>query len=123
MSALGARVKSRRLNMHMTLRQLAKIVGKSPTFISRLENGREHTVASETLASIAAALHDDLDALLLLANHVPPDIIEILKESPGLCNDIRALRNSAQHCRMYTDDEVAIIASVLDHLSKQRFIT
>ena len=60
----------------MSLRELAKRVGKSPAFISVLENSDPPPkVKEETLVSIARELSLNVDELLGFARRMPSDAI------------------------------------------------
>lgn len=60
--------------MGMSLRTLAKLVGKSPGFISVLENSDPAPkVKEETLVDLARELSLDADELLGLAGRMPGD--------------------------------------------------
>ena len=75
-SDLGDRISTARKAIGISLRQLAKRVGKSPAFISVLENSDPApAVREETLASLAEELSLDVDELLGLARRMPSDAI------------------------------------------------
>ena len=60
--------------MGMSLRTLAKLVGKSPAFISVLENrDPAPKVSEETLVDLARELSLEVDELLGLAGRMPGD--------------------------------------------------
>lgn len=60
--------------MGISLRTLAKLVGKSPAFISVLENSEPAPkVSEETLMDLARALSLEVDELLGLAGRMPED--------------------------------------------------
>ena len=60
--------------MGMSLRTLAKLVGKSPAFISVLENSDPAPkVSEETLVDLARELSLEVDELLGLAGRMPGD--------------------------------------------------
>ena len=75
-SDLGDRISTARNAIGISLRELAKRVGKSPAFISVLENSDPApAVREETLASLAEELSLDVDELLGLARRMPSDAI------------------------------------------------
>ena len=61
------------------LRELARRVGISATYLSRIETGEERRPPSEeALTALARDLAADPDELLALAGRVPADVIDIL---------------------------------------------
>ena len=73
-SRLGNQISTRRKDRGMSLRELAKRVGKSPAFISVLENSDPPPkVKEETLVSIARELSLNVDELLGFARRMPSD--------------------------------------------------
>lgn len=68
-SRLGARLRAARKKKGLGLRELARLVDKSPALLSRLENEEEvPAVSPETLRALARALDLDGDEVLLLAS-------------------------------------------------------
>ena len=75
-SALGAAVAEARKKKGLSLRELAKRVGKSPAFLSMLENDDPApAVKEETLVGLARELDVSVDDLLGLAGKVPEDAL------------------------------------------------
>ena len=73
-SSLGNRISTARKDAGMSLRTLAKLVGKSPAFISVLENSDPAPKVSEdTLVDLARELSLEVDELLGLARRMPGD--------------------------------------------------
>jgi transcriptional regulator with XRE-family HTH domain len=73
-SALGTAVAEARRKKDLSLRELAKRVGKSPAFMSMLENeDPAPAVKEETLLALAQELDMSADSLLGLAGKVPED--------------------------------------------------
>ncbi len=71
-SSLGNRISTARKDKGISLRGLARLVGKSPAFISVLENSSPAPkVSEETLANLARELSLDVDELLGLAGRMP----------------------------------------------------
>lgn len=87
---LGERVRKRRMELGLTLREAAKRMNKSATILSRIEGNREPTpLKEETIRKIAEVLDDDFDALMLLAGKVPQDVVAVMKENPRLPEFLR----------------------------------
>ncbi len=59
---LGSRLRQARLDANMTLRELARTLGVSPSFVSQLENGKSQPSVA-TLYSLAQLLNVSIDRL------------------------------------------------------------
>lgn len=74
-SKLGRAIKDRRTELGMGLRELAGLVGKSPSFLSTLENADQPpAVAEDTLRSIEEALAMEPYVLVTLAGRTPEEV-------------------------------------------------
>lgn len=79
-SKLGQLIRNARQKQDIGLRAFAKMINKSPGFVTQLECEDEApSVAEETLRSVAVALGLELDKLLVLAKRTPSDVVP---ESP-----------------------------------------
>jgi transcriptional regulator with XRE-family HTH domain len=82
-SKLGAQIRAARLKKGIKLRELARAIGKSPAFITRLECDEEFPAAlPDTLKAIAALLDLESDAVLIAAGRTsemapPKNTIEV----------------------------------------------
>ena len=65
-----------------TLREFAKAVGVSPTFISKMERGHFNPPSIETIKKMAIVLRVDPDELLALAGKVDPELDAIISTKP-----------------------------------------
>ena len=71
-SSFGDIIYSLRTSRDLTLREFAALVGKSPSFISMLENNKNVSSANEqTIRAMAKVLNVDTDQLISLARKVP----------------------------------------------------
>lgn len=74
-SALGEFIRQRRIAADIGLRELARRIGKSPSFITILENDDNPPSASEdTLAAIARELKVEPAELITLAGKTPQEV-------------------------------------------------
>ena len=74
-SELGKLIRARREALGLSLRQLAKAIDKSPSFVLMLERERlPPAAAEETLRSLAQALGADPDEMITLAGKTPQDV-------------------------------------------------
>ena len=75
-SKLGKLIAEARLARSLSLRELARRIGKSPAYLVSLEQAEESPGASEdTLKSLASELGLDRDVLLALAKKTPKDLV------------------------------------------------
>ena len=71
-SEIGKLIKNARRAHSLTLRELARRIGKSPAYLVALETGKEQPgISEETLESLAKKLNLDLDALIASAKKTP----------------------------------------------------
>lgn len=75
-SKLGKLISATREAKGLKLRELATLIGKSPSFVSMLENDEEPPkVKEETLVALATELGLDINDLMGLAGKVPEDAL------------------------------------------------
>ncbi len=81
----GARIKRMRTEKQMGLRQTAKKVGISPTFLSRIENDQETSLPSEEkIKKLSEVLQDNFDELMQLAGRIPNEVTEYIKAKKSM---------------------------------------
>jgi transcriptional regulator with XRE-family HTH domain len=86
----GARVRRKRLLLRLGLRDTAKRVGISPTFLSRIETSAEKAVPSEdVIRKLAEILNDDFGELMALAGRIPSEVTDYVKAHPGMPEFLR----------------------------------
>jgi transcriptional regulator with XRE-family HTH domain len=78
----GALVRREREAKEIGLREMAKMIGVSPTYLSKVERGDFPPPAEDRVKQIARVIDYDADALLALAGRVSSDITEIIKRQP-----------------------------------------
>ena len=94
-SSLGKRISQARKDVGLSLRQLAKLVGKSPAFISVLENSDPAPkVSEETLVELAKVLPLEVDELLGLAGRMPGDAFPESRLDVALYRRVHSLSDS-----------------------------
>lgn len=79
---LGSIIKEKRLSKGLSLRQLAKRIGKSPSWVSKVELGLDENCKEETLAKIGQELELLPDGLLCLTGRLPSRYESLLKTYP-----------------------------------------
>lgn len=78
----GAFVRRERLAREIGLREMAKMIGVSPTYMSKVELDEFTPPTEDKVMSIAQILGCDPDELLAMAGRVPSDLAEIIKRHP-----------------------------------------
>jgi transcriptional regulator with XRE-family HTH domain len=78
----GALVRREREAKEIGLREMAKMIGVSPTYLSKVERDEFPPPAEDRVKQIAKVIGYDADELLALAGRVASDISEIIKRQP-----------------------------------------
>ncbi len=104
----GAYVRQERESREIGLREMAKKIGVSPTYISKVERDEFPPPAEDKVRKIAEIFGIDVDELLALAGKVSSDLSEIIRENP------RELAALLRTTRGMTADDVARLAREAD---------
>ena len=75
-------MRRRREKQEIGLRQFAKMIGVSPTYLSKVERDEFDPPAEDKVIAIADALGFDRDELLALAGRVSSDLTDIIRRHP-----------------------------------------
>ena len=78
----GEFVRRAREEKEIGLRQMAKMVGVSPTYLSKIERDEFPPPAEDKVRKIAGIIGCDADELLARADRVSSDLSEIIKRHP-----------------------------------------
>src|SRR5215831_15028593 len=78
----GAFVRRRREAKEIGLREMAKKIGVSPTYLSKVERDEFPPPAEDRVKAMAKIIERDADDLLARAGRVSSDISEIIKHQP-----------------------------------------
>ena len=107
----GAFIRRKREDREIGLREMAKMIGVSPTYLSKVERDEFPPPAEDKVRAIAKIIECDADELLARAGRVSTDITDIIKRHPielaallrttkGLsADDIAQLSRQAQKAR------------------------
>ncbi len=89
----GAFIRREREAKEIGLREMAKKIGVSPTYLSKVERDEFPPPAEERVKAIAGILGLDADELLALAGKVASDLSDIIRERPQeMANFLRAAK-------------------------------
>jgi HTH-type transcriptional regulator, competence development regulator len=89
----GALVRRQREAKDIGLREMAKKIGVSPTYLSKIERGDFDPPAEDKVRKIAEILGRNPDELLALAGRVASDLTEIIRQQPRvMANFLRAAK-------------------------------
>ena len=100
----GAFVRQERVAKELGLREMAKMIGVSPTYLSKVERDEFSPPAEDKVRKIAEIIKIDVDELLALAGKVSSDLSEIIREHP------RELAALLRTTRDMTADDVVCLA-------------
>jgi transcriptional regulator with XRE-family HTH domain len=81
MTNFGDTLRKLRLAQKMGLRETAVAVSISPSYLSRIERGKENPPKPEIIKALARILAADPDVLFRLAASTDPDIASLVKEN------------------------------------------
>ena len=81
-----------------SLRKIAERIGMQPSYLSRIETGKEAPPSEEMIIRLAGELGIDPDVLLALAGKVSSDLQEAIRKRPELFAQlIRELKDLPDH--------------------------
>ena len=78
----GALVRREREAKEIGLREMAKMIGVSPTYLSKIERDEFPPPAEDKVKVIAEVINCDADDLLARAGRVSSDLSDIIKRHP-----------------------------------------
>jgi transcriptional regulator with XRE-family HTH domain len=78
----GAFIRRERESREIGLREMAKRIGVSPTYLSKIERDEFSPPAEDRVKAIAKIIECDADDLLARAGRVSSDISDIIKRQP-----------------------------------------
>jgi len=82
MEKFGEFVRRERKAKEIGLREMAKMIGVSPTYLSKIERDEFPPPAEDKVRKIATIIGCDADELLARADRVSSDLSEIIKRRP-----------------------------------------
>lgn len=89
---LGERIRRKRAEHKLGLRETALKIGISPTYMSRIETLDEKTPpAEDVIRKLADLLQDEFDELMQLAGRVPDDALKVVKADSTMPEFLRTV--------------------------------
>jgi ribosome-binding protein aMBF1 (putative translation factor) len=102
----GAFIRRERETKEIGLREMAKMIGVSPTYLSKVERDEFPPPAEDKVKAIAKIIGCDTDDLLARAGRVSTDISDIIKRHPV---ELAALLRTTKGL---TSDDIARLAQL-----------
>ena len=87
--SFGPLLKQLRLNAGIGLRELAKMIGKSPSYLSEIESNRVPPPSAEMILDIACALGGYKNELLAAASKIEPQLTDYVSHQPEAADFLR----------------------------------
>ncbi len=81
--SFGMFLRAQRIEAGLGLRELARLIEKSPGYLSDVELDNVPPPSEETIVRIAAALTVDKKALLSMARKVDPELAQYVVDQPS----------------------------------------
>lgn len=88
----GETLRDLRLNAGLGLREMARLIDKSPGYLSDVENGRVPPPSEAVIVRMASALMVDKSQLLALAQKVDPEVSNYMAQEPRAADFMRLAR-------------------------------
>ena len=107
--SFGAYVRAAREAKEIGLREMARMIGVSPTYLSKVERDEFSPPAEDRVKSIAQILGKDADELLALAGRVSSDLSNIIRQRPDMMATL--LRTTKD----FTADQLRELLRKADH--------
>ena len=91
----GSILRNMRLNARVGLRELARLIDKSPGYLSDVEIGRVPPPSEGVILNIAKALSVDKRKLLMAASKVDPELTEYVVQHPDAADFLRMAKDQS----------------------------
>ena len=102
--SFGALVRRQREAKEIGLREMAKKIGVSPTYLSKVERDEFPPPVEDKVRKIAEIIDRDADELLALAGRVASDLTDIIRQRP------REMADFLRAAKGLTADDLARLA-------------
>lgn len=94
MKNFGETIRELRVAQNLGLRETATKVNISPTYLSRIERGKEYPPRPEVIKELAHVLAADPDVLFRLSSSTDPEIVSFLHDQPAVMNLLRYIKEA-----------------------------
>ena len=88
----GKKLRDLRVNSEIGLRELARLIDKSPGYLSDVEHDNVPPPSEDVILKIAAALYVDKKELLIVAQKMDPEISSYVAQDPEAADFLRMAR-------------------------------
>ena len=88
----GKKLRNLRVNSDIGLRELARLIDKSPGYLSDVEHDNVPPPSEDVILKIAAALNVDKKELLIVAQKMDPEISRYVAGEPEVADFLRMAR-------------------------------
>lgn len=85
----GKKLRDLRVNSEIGLRELARLIHKSPGYLSDVEHDNVPPPSEDVILKIAAALNMDKKELLIVAQKMDPEISSYVAQEPEAADFLR----------------------------------
>jgi transcriptional regulator with XRE-family HTH domain len=91
----GKTIRDLRVAQDLGLRDTATKVGISPTYLSRIERGKERPPRPDIIKELAKILAADPDVLFRLSSSTDPEVVAYLHEQSEVMNLLRYIKETS----------------------------
>jgi len=79
----GEFIRSERMAKEIGLREMARKIGASPSYLSKIERGEFSPPSEDKITTIAKLIGCDPDEMMALADRIPSELTDILRKRPA----------------------------------------
>jgi transcriptional regulator with XRE-family HTH domain len=91
----GKKLRELRIQSEIGLRELARLIDKSPGYLSDVEHGHVPPPSEDVILKIAAALNLDKKKLLTAAQKMDPEITRYVAREPEVADFLRMAKDKS----------------------------
>ena len=113
MKDFGETIRELRVAQDLGLRETATKVGISPTYLSRIERGKERPPRPELIKELARVLAADPDVLFRLSSSTDPEVVDYLHAQPEALKLLRYIKEAS-----FTEDEIKELSLKAKNIKK-----
>ena len=93
MKSFGQILRDMRIDVGVGLRELARLIDKSPGYLSDVENGRVAPPSEALIVHIARAMNLDKQKLLIAARKVDPELSDYVAQQSEIADFLRTAKD------------------------------